>query len=127
MSIASAAHAAGTDWVAVLIGYWWLWLLIGSAVLEWIGETFDIGLSALRRRSKVRHKRRMELRRMDLEIAQARAGAAVSPSSPLLPRPGPCVHRNVRPVIAADDTLVGWLCACDAQLPPDWAVREEDL
>jgi hypothetical protein len=122
----SAAHAAtgGTDWVTVLISYWWVWLIFGGAALEWIGETCNVGLSALHRRSKLRHKRQMALKRMELEIAQAKAG--IIPSS--LPKPGPCVHRNVAPVISKAEELVGWLCrTCDEQLPANWAVRQEDL
>jgi hypothetical protein len=38
------------------------------------------------------------------------------------------VHRNVTAIVAADDSLVGWLCkGCETRLEPDWAVREEDL
>jgi hypothetical protein len=124
--IAATAHTAstGTDWVGTLLSYWWLALIFGGAALEWMGETFNVGLSALHRRSKVRHKRQMALKRMELEIAQAKAG--IIPSS--LPTPGPCVHRNVIPVVAADESVTAWLCkSCDAQLPADWAVREEDL
>jgi hypothetical protein len=45
-------------------------------------------------------------------------------------KPGPCVHRNVTPIITRDDELVGWLCkkqGCEKRLPPDWAVLDEDL
>lgn len=125
MTVATAHAAAGTDWVSVLLGYWWLALIFGGAILEFIGETFDVGLSALRRRSKLRHKRHLEIKRMELQIAQAKAGV-IPFSAPK--KPGPCVHRNVVPVVAADETVSAWLCrSCDAQLPPDWAVREEDL
>ena len=123
--MAAHSHASdGTSWLAILLGYWWVALIFGGAVLEWIGETFNVGVGALRRRAKLRHKRRMELRRVELQIAQAKTGAVPS----LLPKPGPCVHRHVAPVVSAAEELVGWLCrGCDAQLPPDWAVREEDL
>jgi len=124
MNAAAASHAAGgTGWVDVLITYWWVFLIFGGGLLEWIGETFDIGLSALHRRSRLRHKRQMALKRMELEIAQAKSGAASS-----LPKPGPCVHRNVRPVIAAgEDEPCAWLCRCGERLPANWAVYEEDL
>ena len=123
--MSAATHTStAPDLVSLLLSYWWLALIFGGAALEFVGEVFDLGISGLKRRSKVRHKRRLELRRVDLQIAQAKAGGV--PSS-LRPKPGPCVHRSVRPVISADDELVGWLCACDTQLPADWAVREEDL
>lgn len=120
---AATAHA-GTDWGSIIAAWWWVALIAGGAALEWIGEVFDVGLGALRRRSKLKHKRQMDLKRMELQIAQAKTGAVSSP----LPTPGPCVHRNVIPVVAADETVSAWLCrSCDAQLPADWAVREEDL
>ena len=123
MSAATAHAGNGTDWFSTLLSYWWLALIFGGVALEWIGETLDVGLSALHRRSKLRHKRQMALKRVELQIAQAHAG--IIPSS--LPTPGPCVHRNVVPVVA-DETVTAWLCrSCDAQLPADWAVREEDL
>lgn len=110
------------NWLAI---WWWLALIIGGTVLEWLGETFDVGLAALHRRSKRRHKRRLQLKQMELEIARAKAGIVPSSS---LPKPGPCVHRNVTAVIGSDDAVKAWLCrSCDTQLPPDWAVREEDL
>jgi hypothetical protein len=66
-----------------------------------------------------RHERRLEL---------ARAAARELPEPAARPKPGRCVHRNVKQVRAADDELVGWLCAsCDTQLPADWAVVQEDL
>ena len=121
--IAATAHTAttGTDWFSTLIGYWWLFLLFGGAALEWLGETFDVGLSALYRKAELRHERQMDLKRVELEILQAKTGTAA------MPAPGPCVHRNVIPVVA-DETVAAWLCkSCDAQLPADWAVRREDL
>jgi hypothetical protein len=45
-----------------------------------------------------------------------------------VPKPGPCVHRNVTPVVSAADEVVAWLCrTCETRLPADWAIREEDL
>jgi len=122
--VITAASHAGTapSLIDTLLGYWWVFFLFGGAALEWLGETFGCGLGALRRRSKLKHKRRLELKRLELRIAAAKAGVLARAQ----PKPGPCVHRNVRPVVA-DDEVVGWLCACDAQLPADWAVREEDL
>jgi hypothetical protein len=125
MITASAHTSTATTLLDLLAGYWWLILIFGGTALEFIGETFDVGLRGLRRRSKLRHKRRVELKRLELQILQAKQGAL--PAS--LPKPGRCVHRHVTAVIStADDELRGWLCkSCDTQLPPDWAVREEDL
>ena len=121
--IAAAGHTAGgTDLVTVLLGYWWLWLCIGGVILVSVGESFNVGLAGLQRRSRLRHKRKLELKRLELKILREKNGTPAP-----LPRPGQCVHRNVRPVISADDELVGWLCQCDTQLPPEWAVRAEDL
>lgn len=108
--------------IAVLnwsLEHWWvfLWLSI-FGVFEGVRDFFVSVFEAIGGIGERKHQRRIE------EI-RAAAPAPVFPSS--LPKPGPCVHRNVRPVIAADDELVGWLCACDAQLPADWAVRKEDL
>src|ERR1700733_11044786 len=126
--IAATAHTAstGTEWLSGLLGYWWLALLFGGAALEWLGETFDVGLTALYRRAELRHRRQMDLKRVELEILQARSWAASA--SPPPSKPGPCVHRNVVQVRDHSDELVGWLCrGCDTQLPADWAVRQEDL
>lgn len=124
MSAATAHASTGTDWLGTLLSYWWLFLIFGGGILEWIGETFNVGLSAMYRRAELRHQRQMDIRRVELEITQARTGAV--PSSAL--KPGPCVHRNVVPVVAADESVTAWLCrSCDKQLPADWAVREEDL
>jgi hypothetical protein len=123
----TAHHAAAsTDWVSVLISYWWLVLIFGGAALEWIADTFDAGIGAMRRRAKLKHQQRMELKRIELEIEQAKAGTVVPIAA--AKKPGPCVHRNVAPVVGADETVKAWLCkTCDQQLPADWAVREEDL
>lgn len=124
----SAASSSGTSFLALLASYWWAFLLFGGAVLEWIGEQFDMGLTALRRASRLRHKRRLEVKRLELRIAQARSAPPAGALS--LPRPGPCVHRNVKQVRDIDGHLVAWLClkeGCDEQLPPDWAVAKEDL
>lgn len=122
-------HSHPDIWNSILTwlaAWWWLALIFGGAALEWIADTFDAGISAMRRRAKLKHKRQMELRRIELEIEQAKAGTVVPIAS--AKKPGPCVHRHVTPVIAADETLTAWLCrGCDTQLPPDWAVREEDL
>jgi hypothetical protein len=68
-----------------------------------------------------RHQRRIE------EI-RAAAPVVTIPARIEGKKPGHCVHRHVTAIVAADDTLVGWLCkSCDQQLEPDWAVREEDL
>lgn len=124
MSTAAAHPGILADLLAFWANWWWAILLFGGSALEWLGEAFDIGLTALGRRSKRKHKRRLELKRLELEIAQAKTGAVI----PAAKVPGECVHRNVAPVVGAEDKPVAWLCrSCDTQLPPDWAVREEDL
>lgn len=51
-----------------------------------------------------------------------------TPQPAVTKRPGPCVHRNVSPIVSVTDEVVGWLCkTCTKRLPADWAVREEDL
>jgi hypothetical protein len=72
----------------------------------------------------VRHKRRMKELKAQERIARATRQAEVA----ALPKPGPCVHRNVTSVVSKADEVVAWLCkSCDAKLPADWSVREEDL
>jgi hypothetical protein len=126
-----SAHAAtsdsGTDWVALAISYWWVLLILGGGILGWIGETLDAGVSALHRRSKLKHKRRLQALKLELQIAQAKGAAPVAEVS-AAPQPGPCVHRRVKQVRDRNDELVAWLCVgCDAELPADWAVAKEDL
>ena len=129
MSAATAHSDHAADILGTILSYWWLLLIFGGGILEWIAETFDVGLTALRRRAKVKHKRRMELERLKVRLAEAQGRPAVLlPPAAQAKAPGPCVHRNVTAIVAADDSLVGWLCkSCDKRLEPDWAVREEDL
>lgn len=120
---AATAHA-GASVLETILSCWWLFLIFGGAILEWVADTFDTGLRALRRRSKGKRKHQVELKRLELEIAQARSGAAL----PATVKPGPCVHRNVVPVVSKAEDVVAWLCrSCDERLPANWAVREEDL
>lgn len=98
--------------------WWWVLLIFGGAITAFLEGVRDFVLSPFIMIGEARHQHK-------LELARARAGTQLP--SPV--RPGPCVHRNVVPVIAAsEDRVSGWLCrSCDAQLPADWAVREEDL
>jgi hypothetical protein len=116
--------------IAVLnwsLDHWWVffWLAV-FGVFEGVRDFFLGIFHAVACIGERRHERRME--EIRLQVPTLPAGY-VPPSAALAApkKPGPCVHRNVRPVIGADETLVGWLCTCDTQLPPDWAVREEDL
>lgn len=105
------------DWC---LAHWWLifWLAI-FGVFDWARD-FVLGLvRAVAGTGERRHERRME----ELEL---RARAAES-SPAALPKPGRCVHRQVRAVVSVDDQVKAWLCRCGKQLPADWAVREEDL
>lgn len=120
----TAAHGGGESILALLLSYWWVFLLFGGGILEWIAETFDVGVTALQRRAKRRHKERLQLRRLELEIAQAKAGV----STALAPVPGPCRHRKAVPVRSEEGDIVAWLCrSCDTQLPADFSIYEEDL
>jgi hypothetical protein len=128
MITASAHGGSGDDVWTIVILVW----LFGGGALEGIAETFGVGLSGLRRRSRRRHKRKMERLALELKIARAKAGGTAGlPSAAIAvaPRPGPCAHRRVVPVIpAGEDKPAAWLCKnCDTRLPADWAVREEDL
>lgn len=116
--------------VLQLLGaYWWLLLLFGGTILEFIAETFDVGVSALRKRAKAKRRHQVEMKRLELEIAQARTGMAPGAVPAVTaPKPGPCVHRNVVPVVSRAEEVVAWLCrSCEERLPASWAVREEDL
>lgn len=107
----------------LLAAYWWLLLIFGGTILEFAAETFDVGLSALRKRAKARRRHQVQMKRLELQIARANAPVTAGATMP-----GRCVHRNVRAVVGTDDEVKAWLCrSCDTQLPADWAVREEDL
>ena len=103
-----------TAWLAHNWGWviFWVWILGGfSAASEWC-----------RRALHTHHKRKIALAKAKAKAVPQPALAATGEK-----QPGPCVHRQVRPVVAADE-VVAWLCkSCDAQLPADWAVRAEDL
>jgi hypothetical protein len=119
----------------IFVEYWWLLLIFGGAVLDFIAETFGVGIGAVRAWARRKRKRleaarrhQLKLRQLELEIARAQAGQAATLAVAGQPKPGPCVHRNVSQVVDANDVLVAWLCkGCSAQLPADWAVRAEDL
>lgn len=121
--------------VEILAGYWWLLLIFGGAVLDFIAETLGVGIGAARARARRKRERleaerrhQLKLRQLELEIARAQAGQAATPAASQ-PRPGPCVHRDVKAVIGPypEEKLLAWLCVCGEQLPPNHAVRAEDL
>lgn len=107
--------------IAVLnwsLDHWYVffWLAV-FGVFEGVRDFFLGIFEAAAGIGERRHERRLEELRL-----QAPPALAVPK------KPGHCVHRNVVPVVAADETVSAWLCrSCDTQLPADWAVREEDL
>lgn len=103
--------------------YWWLLLIFGGAIASFLEGVRDFFVDTVKQLSGIRHERRMAKLEAQAEVARAREAPA-----PAAPRPGRCVHRNVVPVVSADEKVVAWLCkSCDTRLPADWAVREEDL
>lgn len=102
--------------------HWFLafiFLMVAGSLLEGVRDFF---LGIVRELSGNKHKRKIKELKLRVQIAEAQAGG-----KPAV-KPGPCVHRNVRPVVGTDDEVKAWLCkTCDTQLPADWAVREEDL
>jgi hypothetical protein len=121
----ATAHTTGAAAViGTLISYWWVFLLFGGAILEWVGEVFNVGLSSLHKRAQLKHERRLELRRLELQVTQAKVNAPVAAA----PIPGLCRHRQAVPVRNGDGDVVAWLCkSCDTQLPREFSVYEEDL
>jgi hypothetical protein len=116
--------------IAVLnwsLNHWYVffWLVV-LGVFESVRDFFLSAFEAIAGIGERKHQRRIE---------EIRAGSPqpppgwVAPSAAIaVKKPGPCVHRNVVPVVAADESVSAWLCkSCDTQLPADWAVREEDL
>jgi hypothetical protein len=112
----------------LLGAYFWLLFIFGGAIVGWLAETLDVGVSALRRRKKAKRRHELALKRVELKIAQANAAAAL-PAADTRPKPGPCVHRDVRAVVnSVTDSTEAWLCkTCGEQLPANWAIRSEDL
>jgi len=107
------------DWS---LNHWYvlLWLSV-FGVFEGVRDFFLAAFEVIAGAGERRHQRRIE------EI-RAAAPVVTVPDRALARKPGHCVHRNVSPVIAADESVAAWLCrSCDAQLPADWAVRQEDL
>lgn len=101
--------------------WFFIFLLSMLGVFEGIRDFFVIAWKEI---TGTRHKRRMKELRAQERIARAGRQAGVA----ALPKPGPCVHRNVTSVVSKADEVVAWLCkSCDAKLPADWSVREEDL
>lgn len=115
MTVIAVLNWAGAHWFLIFFPLWALGLFEGV-------RNFFVGI--WKEVTGVRHKRRMKELRARERIA--RAAQQAGPAS--LPAPGPCVHRNVTAVVSAADEVVAWLCkTCKAQLPADWAVRQEDL
>lgn len=116
--------------------HWWVfWFLAIFGVFEWVRDFF-VGIArAVASVGENRHRRRMKELRLQRKIVQSQVGGdgsvqfqSAGSITTSRPKPGPCVHRNVVPVVAKDESVVAWLCrTCDEKLPPDWAVREEDL
>jgi hypothetical protein len=101
-----------------LIEHWFLIFLLSA--LGVFGGIRDFAVETFNAVTGIRHKRRMRELRLQARIAAGQPAA--------LPKPGLCVHRNVVPVVSAEEKVVAWLCrSCDTRLPEDWAVREEDL
>ncbi len=124
----TAAHPADPSIWEVVLSYWWLLLIFGGTVFGWITEALNIGVSALRKRVQARRRHQLRLKRLELQIARTKAANVAE--LPAAPKPGPCVHRDVKPVVSPfpEEKVVAWLCrSCDKQLPANWAVREEDL
>jgi hypothetical protein len=124
--VSAAAHPGIiADLIVIWSNWWWAILIFGGSALEFIGASFGCGASALRKASKRRYKRTLELKRLELRIAQAKAGPAVTGTAP---DPGLCRHRKAVPVRDSDGNVVSWLCrSCETQLPPEFSIYEEDL
>src|ERR1700724_303842 len=119
MSISASTASAADNWLSIVLSYWWVFLLFGGVILEFVGDVFTTVWCALTDIPKHRHERRMELRRLELEAR----GEGVPPTAP-----GLCRHRKAVPVRGAEGDVLAWLCrACDTQLPRDFSVYEEDL
>jgi hypothetical protein len=107
------------DW---LLSHWFLIFIFG--VLGVFDDVRDFFVGIWNDVTGVRHKRRMK----ELRARERIARAAARTEAAALPKPGPCVHRDVAAVVSKGDEVVAWPCkTCKDQLPADWAVREEDL
>lgn len=109
------------DW---LVAHWFVIFLLAffgvfRGIRDFVVDTYN-------KIAKARSKRRIAEIEARTELERVRTQAVLAAASGA-PRPGPCVHRDVVPVISAAEELVAWLCKCGTQLPRDWAVREEDL
>lgn len=111
--------------IAVLnwaLEHWFLiFILSALGVFEGVRDFFIDAAKAIGAIGERKRKQRMKELRLQARIA---AGTPAVDSK----KPGHCVHRNVTPVISADEEVVAWLCkTCGVGLDADWAVREEDL
>lgn len=122
MNLASSSHQ-GASILDILLAYWWVFLLFGGAILEFFGNMISSIVGGMSAIVAGRHRRKVELRKLELKIKKASA-TAVAPS----PQPGLCRHRKAVPVRDNEGVVVSWLCrSCDAQLPPEFSIYEEDL
>jgi hypothetical protein len=121
MELAAAHYANMWDFISRNIGWIiFFFVMFGSAVAEFFGNVLTGVASVLTSRGEIRHQRRLEL---------AKASRVKHPAG-RRKAPGPCRHYRVTPVVGVDDEVKAWLCRnpdCAAQLPADYAVREEDL
>ncbi len=126
MTSAATVHVSDTGFLTVVVNFilmnwWWLWIPL-FGIIGWCGDqVYD----AVHSHREYRLKLAKEMRKAAQAQAHATTPAAVS-----RPKPGPCVHRVVVPIIPLNDNgsePVGWLCKCGERLPANWAVLEEDL
>jgi hypothetical protein len=107
--------------------HWWVFFWLGVfGVFEGVRNFFTGIVTAIGSVGDRRHERRMSELELRARIEGRTAGGVPAPASAV--KPGPCVHRNVVPVVSKAEEVVAWLCrTCETRLPADWAIREEDL
>jgi hypothetical protein len=95
--------------IAVLnwcLDHWFLiFVLSALGVFESVRDFFVGTAEAIAGIGQRRHERRMEELRLQTQVTHSGQRPAVTP--------GPCVHRNVRPVVGIDGKVKAWLCQCD--------------
>lgn len=108
------------DWIILI------WFLGGFG---WVGRKFAQARAAARQRVADKREHELAVKRLELQIARGDVGEGTAVAARVIP-PGPCEHLHVTPVVDAADDVVAWLCknpTCEAQLPANWAVRQQDL
>lgn len=126
MGIMAQSHAdgshGGADAIIFIVILFWVF-----GGFTYVGTHYRGAKKSWRKWTAARRDHKLAMRRVELEIAQAKA-ERISPPAASATAPGLCRHRKAVPVRTTEGDVVAWLCtSCDTKLPREFSIYEEDL